>query len=223
MFSDGDMSEVESTVANTAIYDDNNIIRGKHNPKNSMDEQPCDVGDTFKVEKAVEKVITVANLPSDMCPIREAVAATAKKDGSRYWRALTPKAVHAVVPTRETVRYSRLLAVSGSKQSAGMTFLTVPESGKSAVVRERAFPLSPEKAMPSRSINALGLSGSFCSFLLGPWLFPPPRLVSKSDTLGRLVAMLTRVLGLADLEAGAKAAAWLQAAAAARKAAIDVG
>jgi len=38
MFSDGDMSEVESTVANTAIYDDNNIIRGKHNPKNSMDE-----------------------------------------------------------------------------------------------------------------------------------------------------------------------------------------
>jgi len=42
-------------------------------------------------------------------------------------------------------RYPRDLAVSGSKQSAGMTALRSLDLGKSSALSERAFPLSPWK------------------------------------------------------------------------------
>lgn len=42
-----------------------------------------------------------------------------------------PTAVQAAVPRRDTVRYPMDLAVSGSKQSAGMTALISLDLGKS--------------------------------------------------------------------------------------------
>lgn len=108
-------------------------------------------------------------------------------------KAAKPTAVHNAVPMTDTDKYPKLLDVSGTKQSAGITLRTVPESGKSAEVRERALPLRPEKAIPSKSINAprrCSSSGSFCSLLL---LLFPPRL-RRSPMLGKLVAICKRVV-----------------------------
>lgn len=55
----------------------------------------------------------------------------------------SPTAVHNAVPMRETERYPRDVAVSGMKQSFGMTALISFDKGKSSGERERAFPFSP--------------------------------------------------------------------------------
>jgi len=55
---------------------------------------------------------------------------------------------------------------------------------------------------------------------------PPPKLEKKSAKglpAGGAVAAFTLVVSLIDLAAGANALAWLQTAAAARKAVIDLG
>lgn len=54
-----------------------------------------------------------------------------------------PKEVQSAVPITDTDKYPKDFAVSGSKQSAGMTLRTVPESGKSSCLKERAFPFNP--------------------------------------------------------------------------------
>lgn len=109
--------------------------------------------------------------------------------------------MHNAVPITETERYPSDLAVSGSKQSAGMTFVISLRSGKSEVVRLSAFPLRPENLIPSKLMRAPGLS------LLSLLLFPPPTEERRS-ALGMPVAMLTRVSCLdADDLVGAKALA----------------
>ena len=84
MFSDGDMLEVKSTHSNDDVWDDNNILRCKQSPKRSLKEQACDLAPTLTVGKCKEKVITIMDLPSDMCPIRLALVASlaeSKNDG----------------------------------------------------------------------------------------------------------------------------------------------
>jgi len=54
-----------------------------------------------------------------------------------------PAAVQSAVLARDTERYPRDFAVSGSKQSAGMTALISLDLGKSSGLRERAFPFNP--------------------------------------------------------------------------------
>lgn len=51
-----------------------------------------------------------------------------------------PTAVQAAVPSKETERYPREVAVSGSKQSAGMTLRISPALGKSSLFKVRALP-----------------------------------------------------------------------------------
>lgn len=55
----------------------------------------------------------------------------------------TPTAVHKAVVTSETERYPNDFAVSGAKQSAGMTALMSFDFGKSSAAMESAFPFNP--------------------------------------------------------------------------------
>ena len=55
----------------------------------------------------------------------------------------TPMAVQTPVPKSETARYPMDLAVSGSKQSAGITALISLDLGKSSGLSERALPFRP--------------------------------------------------------------------------------
>ena len=54
-----------------------------------------------------------------------------------------PTAVHRAVLARDMERYPNDFAVSGSKQSVGMTALRSLDWGKSSALSESAFPLSP--------------------------------------------------------------------------------
>ena len=55
----------------------------------------------------------------------------------------TPTAVQAAVATADTARYPRDFAVSGWKQSLGITALISFAFGKSSGERESAFPFNP--------------------------------------------------------------------------------
>ena len=58
---------------NNEIWDDNNILGCKYSLNRSLKEQPCNLSSAFKVEKNVEKSITVSDLSFNMCPIKIAL------------------------------------------------------------------------------------------------------------------------------------------------------
>ena len=72
--------------------------------------------------------------------------------GGRTLSIWIPRAVQAAVPAMETLRYPSDLAVSGSKQSAGMTERSSFALGNS--VSDNDWPLSPLNAIPDKSIIA---------------------------------------------------------------------
>lgn len=63
--------------------------------------------------------------------------------GGRTFNAEIPKAVQIAVPMVETDKYPREVAVSGLKQSSGMTARTSLDFGKSESSKDNAFPLRP--------------------------------------------------------------------------------
>ena len=64
-------------------------------------------------------------------------------EGSKMLSMFTPRAVQMAVPMTDTERYPKDVAVSGSKQSAGMTLRSSLAEGKSSFLQESAFPLVP--------------------------------------------------------------------------------
>jgi len=62
-----------------------------------------------------------------------------------------PTAVHNAVPIKDTERYPKDLAVSGTKQSFGITALISFEIGKSSADKESALPFNPYNGFRSKT------------------------------------------------------------------------
>lgn len=84
--------------------------------------------------------------------------------GSRTCKAATPPTVQRAVRESDAVRYPSDLPVSGSKQSAGMTFRMSYAEGNRSSAMSNALPWRPERATPLRSCNFWGGRPGVMSF-----------------------------------------------------------
>ena len=94
-WSDGDLAQIDNIVNEDSLhlYEQNLLCASKQNPARTGTEQQADITKVFKIMPALQKTITVSDIPIDLHPMKRLVSREIQKwtDQNRLKLKLTKK------------------------------------------------------------------------------------------------------------------------------------